>query len=243
MLHRADAVVVGAGVIGSSVALGLASTGRSVLVVDKAGAVGHGSTSASSAIVRFHYSTYQGVAAAWEAKHCWEDWAGHLGMTDPAGMARYVPTGALVLDTPGYDADRVLRLYDEIGIRYERLGPADIRARFPYLTADRFYPPRAVDDPQFGADPVGELGGFYTPEGGFVDDPGLAAHNLWTAATERGAASVFRATVTQIRRDGHRVGGIRLADGRVLDADIVVNCAGPHSAPINALAGVLDDFA
>jgi sarcosine oxidase subunit beta len=241
---RPRAVVIGAGVVGCSVAAALAEAGGgAVTIVDRAPGPGMGSTSASSAIVRFHYSTYQGVAAAWEAKHCWEDWAGHLGMTDPAGMARYLPTGALVLDTPGYDAERVLRLYDEIGIRYERLGPGEIRERFPYLTAERFYPPRAVDDPRFGADPVGELGGFYTPEGGFIDDPGLAARNLWSAATARGAASVFRATVTHVHREGDGVRRIRLADGRDLEADIVVNCAGPHSASINELAGVLDDFA
>src|SRR4051794_38788213 len=51
--HRADAVVVG-----PSVALELARQGREVVVLDKAGGIGHGSTSASSTIVRFNYSTW-----------------------------------------------------------------------------------------------------------------------------------------------------------------------------------------
>ncbi|MFF2409996.1 FAD-dependent oxidoreductase [Streptomyces sp. NPDC058092] len=42
-----DVVVVGAGVIGSSIALELSRAGRRVTVVDKAGGVGFGSTSAS----------------------------------------------------------------------------------------------------------------------------------------------------------------------------------------------------
>jgi sarcosine oxidase subunit beta len=243
MAITSTAVVIGAGVVGASVAAALAADGLDVVILDRAPGPGMGSTSASSAIVRFHYSTYVGVAAAWEAKHAWEDWADFLGHVDPAGMARYIPTGALVLDTPGYDASRVLGLYDRVGIPYERLAPAEIRSRFPYLSVDRFYPPRAIGDEQFWAEPTGELGGFYTPEGGFVDDPGLAAHNLWAAATARGATSIFRAAVAEIRRESDRVRGVRLADGREIDADIVVNAAGPHSAVINRLAGVLDDFA
>jgi sarcosine oxidase subunit beta len=201
-----------------------------------------GSTSASSAIVRFHYSTYPGVAAAWEAKHGWEDWQAFLGVSDPAGMARYIRTGALVLDTPGYDARRVLGHYERLAIPYEVLSAAAIRARFPYLSAERFYPPRAPADERFWADASGELGGFFTPQGGFVDDPGLAAHNLWAAATASGATSVFRTRVTGIRRDEAAVTGVELAAGRTLPATVVVNAAGPHSAAINELAGVLGDF-
>ncbi|HEX3824880.1 MAG TPA: FAD-dependent oxidoreductase [Mycobacteriales bacterium] len=238
-----SAVVIGAGVIGGSVALALARAGIPITILDRAPGPGLGSTSASSAIVRFHYSTYQGVAVSWEAKHGWEDWPAHLGTTDPAGMARYIQTGTLVLDTPGYDAGRVLAHYDRIGIPYEVLSAAEIRARFPYLSPDRFYPPRAVTDEEFWAPPDGEIGGFYCPQGGFVDDPGLAAHNLWAAATAAGASSVFRAEVAEVRSDDGAVSGVTLVDGRRLDASIVVNAAGPHSAAINALAGVLGDFA
>ena len=97
-MRTADAVVVGAGVIGAAIALELARGGRSVVVVDKAGGIGHGSTSASSAIVRFHYSTRTAVALAWEARHCWQDWRGHLVHDDPDGLATFVRTGMLVLE-------------------------------------------------------------------------------------------------------------------------------------------------
>jgi sarcosine oxidase subunit beta len=237
------AVVIGAGVIGCSIAVALAREGIPVTILDRASGPGMGSTSASSAIVRFHYSTFQGVAVSWESKHGWEDWSSYLGLTDPAGTARYIQTGALVLDTPGYDSSRVLGLYEQIGIPYEVMSAADIRARFPYLSPERFYPPRAVGDEEFWAPATGEIGGFYCPEGGFVDDPGLAAHNLWAAATAAGAISIFRAEVAAIRRDDDVVSGVTLADGRQIDGRILVNAAGPHSAAINALAGVLGDFA
>jgi sarcosine oxidase, subunit beta len=236
------AVVIGAGVIGCSIARELALSGLPVTIVDRAPGAGMGSTSASSAIVRFHYSTYAGVALAWEAKHGWEDWPAFLGTSDPAGTARYIRTGALVLDTPDYDTERVLALYERIGIPFERLSPRALRERFPYLSASRFYPPRLPSDEQFWAEPTSEVGAFYSPEGGFVDDPGLAAHNLWAAATAHGATSRFRAEVAEIRRDADAVAGVTLADGIHLDANIVVNAAGPHSAVINTLAGVLGEF-
>jgi sarcosine oxidase subunit beta len=237
-----SAIIVGAGVVGCSVALALAREGLRVTIVDKAAGPGLGSTSASSAIVRFHYSTFEGVALAWEAKHCWERWESHLGVADEAGMARYVQTGALVLDTPGYDTARVLSYYDTLGIPYERMSATQIRDRFPYLSPEKFFPPRRIDDAHFWDDPHGELGGFYTAEGGFVDDPGLATHNIWAAATAEGVASVFRAEVAAVRRVDSGVAGVTLKGGGQIDAPILVNAAGPHSAALNRLAQVLDDF-
>src|SRR4051795_6390217 len=108
MNRSADAIVVGAGVIGSSIALELARDGRTVIVVDKAGGPGQGSTSASSAVIRFNYSTWDGIATAWEAKHSWEKWADHLEGVDKAGMARFHRVGMAFLDVDIVPMERVL---------------------------------------------------------------------------------------------------------------------------------------
>lgn len=237
-----DAIVIGAGVIGAGVALELARHGRNVAVVDRHAAAGAGSTSASSAIVRFNYSTFEGVAVAWEAKQCWADWEGHLGHVDPTGMVSFIPTGGLVMDFPGFRIEHELEMYERAGIPAERLSPDQIAHRFPYLDPGRHHPPRRLDDDAFWDDADGLIGAFYTPEGGFVSDPSQAAHNLLHAAVMEGATTVFGATVVGIPRDVSRVTGVRLADGRALRAPIVVNVAGPHSAVINELAGVLEDF-
>ncbi len=47
-----DAIVIGAGVIGTSISLGLARKGLKPLCVDMGAEAGHGSTSGSSAIIR-----------------------------------------------------------------------------------------------------------------------------------------------------------------------------------------------
>ena len=52
-----EVVIIGAGVVGASIALEIQRSGRTVLVVDKGESVGGGSTGASSALIRFNYST------------------------------------------------------------------------------------------------------------------------------------------------------------------------------------------
>lgn len=242
MSETYDAVVIGAGVIGCSVAAELARDGLRTCVVDRGPGPGTGSTSASSAVVRYNYSTWTGVVAAWESKHLWEDWAAHLGYVDEAGLARFVRTGGLCLESPGQDRGKVLALFDRARIPYEEWDAATVRERMPYLDPGRHFPPKRLDDEAFWAEPTEELTAYWTPDAGFVDDPQLAAHNLMAAAVSRGAEFRFRAPVTAVRRSASRVAGVTLGGGTVLAAPVVVNVAGPHSARINALADVLDDF-
>ncbi len=234
----ADAIVIGSGVIGAAVALELARGGRSVVCVDKGPAPGAGSTSASSSIIRFSYSTHDAVLTAWEAAALWHDWAGHLGVEDPDGMARFVRTGYLGFITPGYDADRVLALWDDVGIPYRRLDGAGLRARYPGLDTGAYYPPKRIDDPAFADDAADDLTAFLEEESGYVDDPMLAAHNLAHAARHHGAVFRFRAAVVAIDRAGGRVRGVTLAGGESIAAPVVVNVAGPHSGIVNEMAGV-----
>src|SRR6188472_2701034 len=218
-MRTADAVVVGAGVIGAAIALELARAGRSVLVVDKAGGIGHGSTSASSAIVRFHYSTRTAVALAWEARHCWEDWRGHLGHDDPDGLAGFVRTGMLVLEPDPKVSAETTTHFDVVGVPWERWSAHEVRQRAPFLDVGAYGPPKPVASDEFFAPARGVIGGTWTPDAGYVDDATLAAHNLAAAARRHGEGS------------------------EAIDCDVLVNAAGPWSGAVNALAGAGADFA
>lgn len=240
---RRSAVVVGAGIIGCSVGLELARAGWDVTVVDRGTTPGSGSTSASSAMVRFNYDSLPEAALAWEAAARWNAWEQHLGSTDPAGMAAFVRTGLLVLDGELSDRERSLGFFEVLGIPYEPLTADEIRARFPALDPARLGPACRVEDDHFWAEPSGELAGFVQPDSGFVNDPTLAAHNLAHAAQQHGAAFRWRGQVTDVLSEAGRVTGVRLAEGDVVAASVVVNAAGPWSSSLNAMAGVLDDFA
>ncbi|UJW28475.1 FAD-binding oxidoreductase [Saccharothrix sp. AJ9571] len=236
-----DVVVIGAGVIGSSIALELARAGHRVLVLDRAPGAGQGSTSASSAIVRFNFSTTAGVATAWEAHSGWLDWAGHLGH-EVGDLAMFRKSGLVVLDVEAAPRSSWLPLFDEIGVPYEEWDSATLAKRVPGIDIGRYWPPKRLDDEGFWEDAKDSLGGVYTPDAGYVSDPSLAAVNLACAASACGAEFRFRSTVTAVEKAGGRVRSVRLSDGSRIPCAVVVNAAGPWSGAVNRLAGVGSDF-
>jgi sarcosine oxidase subunit beta len=236
-----DVVVIGAGVIGASVAYELSKLGRQVTTVEKLTDVGAGSTSASSAVIRFHYSTFEGVAASWEAKFGWERWGDYLEAPSNELLARFHKTGCLILDG-STDRERTCALFDRVGVPWEAWDAKTIQRRIPGLNPAKHGPPVAVNDPAFWVGSDSDLTGYFTPDGGFVDDPQLAARNLIAAAKRRGCDVRLGEEVVEILQSGGRVSGVRLAGGDTVMAPVVINVTGPYSAKINALAGVLGDF-
>jgi glycine/D-amino acid oxidase-like deaminating enzyme len=237
----ADVVVIGAGVIGSSIALELARAGHRVTVLDRAPGAGQGSTSASSAIVRFNFSTTAGVATAWEAQFGWLDWAGHLGH-DVGDLAVFRKSGLVMLDVEAAPRTSWLPLFDEIGVPYEEWDSATLAERVPGINTGRYWPPKRLGDEEFWKDAHHSLGGVYTPDAGYVSDPSLAAVNLAAAASACGAQFRFRSTVTAVEQAGGRVTSVRLSDGTRIPGAVVVNAAGPWSGAVNRLAGVGSGF-
>jgi sarcosine oxidase subunit beta len=241
-MTKTDVVVIGGGVMGASIALELSKNGRKVVVLDKGGAPGAGSTSASSAIIRFTYSNFNTILMAWENAQIWFNWAKFVGVEDPDGMAKYVKTGYLVFLTEGYDGVRQRELWDEFGIPYELLSPEEVRKRWPAFETGKFYPPKSIEDPAFADDPYDQLWALYDPLSGFMDDPMLAAHNLAHAAKTYGAEFRFHTEVTEVLREGGRAAGVVLKNGERIEAPIVINAAGPHAAKVNRMAGVFDEM-
>ncbi len=94
--ERYDAIIIGAGVIGSAIAFELAKKGWRTLNVDKLPAAGYGSTSNSCAIVRAHYSTFDGVAMAYEGFSYWKNWSNYLDSEDERGHALYMQSGTVL---------------------------------------------------------------------------------------------------------------------------------------------------
>ncbi len=238
--HHTGAVVVGAGVIGSSIALQLARRGYEVTVLDKAGGPGFGSTSASSAVVRFNYSTLDGVLTAWESHHIWQRWRDYLGLDADTPVARFHRIGMAFLDVELAPHERTAAMFDTVGIPYEHWDAAALQQHLDGIDAGRYFPPTRVDSAEFFAETSETLGALYTPDAGYVDDPQLAAANLAAAAVAAGADFRYRSAVVAIEHD--RDWTLRLDDGTVISTPIVVNAAGPWSSALNEMAGVGDDF-
>jgi sarcosine oxidase subunit beta len=228
--------------MGASIALELSKTGRKVIVLDKGGAAGAGSTSASSAIIRFTYSNFNTILMAWENAQIWFNWDKFVGVQDPDGMAKYVKTGYLVFLTEGYDGVRQRELWDEFGIPYELLSPEEVRKRWPAFETGKFYPPKSIEDPAFADDPYDQLWALFDPLSGFMDDPMLAAHNMAHAAKSCGAEFRFHTEVVEVLQEGGRASGVVLKNGERIESQYVINAAGPHAAKVNKMAGVFDEM-
>ena len=239
---KTDVVIIGGGVMGASIALELSKTGRQVIVLDKGGAPGAGSTSASSAIIRFTYSNFNTILMAWENAQIWFNWDKFVGVQDPDGMAKYVKTGYLVFLTEGYDGVRQRELWDEFGIPYELLSPEEVRKRWPAFETGKFYPPKSIEDPAFADDPYDQLWALFDPLSGFMDDPMLAAHNMAHAAKAHGAEFRFHTEVVEVLQNGGRASGVVLKNGDRIESQFVINAAGPHAAKVNKMAGVFDEM-
>ena len=235
-----DAIIVGAGIIGACTAYELAKRGWRTLNVERLPAAGYGSTGASCAIIRTHYSTLDGCAMAYEGFHYWMGWNEYVGVDDERGLARFRKTGCLVIKTErNANLVPICHHMDALGIPWHDLTPAQVKERLPYYDLRRFGPPKTPRDPDFARPSGGDIGGAVLfPCAGYVSDPQLATHNVQRAAEGRGAEFVFNEEVVDIARRAGRVRGVTLRSGRSVEAAVVVNVAGPHSFKINRLAGV-----
>ena len=244
MRDQYDAIVIGAGIIGAATAFELAKLGYRTLSVDRNPAAGYGPTSNSCAIIRVYYSTFDGIAFAWEAYHCWKEWGEYLETDDERGLPNFIDPGCVVMKTEhNGQLEKHLRLSRELGIPCEEWDRAAIRARIPLYDLRRFGPPRAMRDERFGEPSGGDVeGAVFWPNGGYISDPQLATHNLQRAAEAKGAEFAFRREVVSIHTDAGRVRGVTLDGGETVNSPVVVNVAGPHSAIVNAMAGALDDM-
>ncbi len=244
MSENYDAIIIGAGVIGGAVGFELAKKGWRTLNVDALPAAGYGSTSASCAIIRVHYSTYDGCALAYEGFHYWEKWADYLETTDEMGLAKFIQCGCLVYKADANNKmETILERARDLNVPVEEWGIDQIRERLPFVDPSRFTPAKTHDDPEFGKPVGGEIyGAAFFPTAGYVNDPQLSAHNLQRAAEAKGATFRFNSKVVEILQEGGRVSGVKLEDGSVISAKVVVNVAGPHSSKINDMAGVTDGF-
>ena len=139
--NQYDAIVIGAGVIGAAIGYELSKLGRRTLNIDKLPAAGYGSTSNTCAIIRFSYSTYDGVAMAWEGQHYWVNWRDYLGGdVDERGLIDFIQCGTALLKKSGGHShhEKVVPLLTELDIPFEDWSLDTLLQRLPALNGSVF---------------------------------------------------------------------------------------------------------
>ncbi len=202
-------IVVGGGVLGTSVAYRLAKAGAKVTVLE-AGRVGGGTSACSFAWTNscnksprsYHELNVAGMKA-------------HAALKDELGAIPWWHGGGRVeWKAPAEQADqreKVGRLKDW-GYAVEWIDSKQLRELEPDIA------PEAVGDA-----PVA-----WYPEDGWLD-PVVYAHGMMSAARRHGATLKTQTRVTGLVVEGGKAKGVKTAAGETLGADLVVNCAGQWS--------------
>jgi FAD-dependent oxidoreductase domain-containing protein 1 len=222
---HADVVIIGGAIVGSAVATFLRRRpdwdGR-VVVVERDPTFRTSSTTLSAASIRLQFSTPLNIEISRFGveviKHL-DTWLGVAGQPEPE--VDFVEGGYLFLATeaglPILESNHAVQR--EHGVNVALLTPMELQERFPWMN-------------------VADLAGGSL---GLADEGWFDAYALLQAfrrkARSLGVEEVA-GEVVEVERDGGRATGVRLADGRRIAADWIVNAAGPRAGGVAAMAGL-----
>jgi sarcosine oxidase subunit beta len=214
-MERAEVVIIGGGIVGSSIAWHLVEAGcKDVLVLERETQQGKGSTGKSMGGVRAQFSTDVNIKMSLYSIPFYAGFDERLGL--PAG---YRPQGYLFLATrPAHldDLQTNQARQKSLGLTSaSMLSTVEIASQFPQLRSDDV------------------LGGAFCSTDGFVD-PYSAMIGFMTSACERGARLWKGAEVHAIHTDASGVCEVQTSRGNVVTR-IVVNAAGAWSASVAKL--------
>jgi sarcosine oxidase subunit beta len=208
-----DVIVVGAGVVGASVAWHLARLGVRATLVEREAAPGLGSTGRATGGFRAQFGTAINVRLSLLSREDLRRFHDETGVDpgyDPRGYLWLARTSAQI------DALRAAQaVQHDAGLSEARMLDArEVREVNPFIRSD------------------GLAGAAFCPTDGYLRPLDVLRGYLRGANVRTGAA------VTALRRRGDRIEAVRLSDGTELAADVVVDAAGPWAGPVARLAGV-----
>ena len=222
--ERADVVIVGGAIIGSSVATFLAGRpdfdGR-IMVVERDLTFRTSSTTLSAASIRLQFSTPLNVRISQFGVEFLKSLDRYLAVDGEAPQIDIVENGYLFLATDAGKPilERNHAVQRELDVPVELLRPDELKRRFSWLRTD-----------DLAAGSLGLAG-----EGWF--DAYALLQGFRRKARSLGVEERV-GDVVEVLGDGGRVGGVRLADGSEIAAGWVVNAAGPRAAEVAAMAGI-----
>jgi sarcosine oxidase subunit beta len=214
-MSTADVVVVGAGVIGSSVAFHLAQAGVKRVVVVERRHLAAGATGKSGALVRTHYTNEPETRLAFASLRYFHNWPELVG-----GDCGFQRVGLIVFAPPDkrHHLEANVAMHRRVGVNARIISAEEAR---------EFDPSLATDDVTHVA---------YEPDSGFAD-PSATTYAFARAARARGVEFRLETSATRIVTRGERVVGVETPTGEI-DAPVVVIAAGAWANQLFAGLGI-----
>jgi sarcosine oxidase subunit beta len=212
MTQTYDAIVIGAGVMGASIAFHLAERGLKVAILERkvtaSGATGH-----SSGLVRMHYDLAAESELTFKSYQLYfSQWKERVG-----GECGFNNTGFIQINSRE-EEDKLrgnVANQQRLGINTSVITAKEVKELFPDLVTDHF---------DYAA---------FEPDSGYADAT-LTTNSFIDAAKRHGAALIQNCEVIAIRTAGGKVTGVNTTNG-AFDAPIVVNAAGAWAKQVAIL--------
>jgi len=216
MQKTAEIIIIGGGIIGTSIAFHLAQKGARGVVLLEKGMLGEGSTAKCVGGIRSQFSTEINIRFSLESLPTWDHFEEITGVD-----LGFKKVGYLFLATTEDEwvvFKTNVHLQQEFAIPVEPLSPGEIQGRWPYLK---------VDDLQ---------GGTFCPRDGYAGP--YEALSGFAKGARRGGVKIYEGTeVREILHEGGKIAGVRTSNGNIT-APVVVNAAGPYAEQAGKMAGV-----
>ena len=214
MNQSLDAIIIGAGVIGTTTALTLTNAGLRVLVIDR-GNVASGTTSAGEGnILVSDKEPGPELELALHSRNAWfeinEDIGGRIELEAKGGLVVARNESAVSGLTHFADQQR------KTGVDAQNVDSSELRKLEPYLS-------HSITD------------GVYYPQDAQCQ-PMLATARILQAVQARGGNFLAHTNVTAVTTSEGRVTGVLTSTG-TFEAPIVINAAGTWAGQIGELAG------
>lgn len=204
MAERADALIIGGGVIGASIAYHLTLRGLKPVVFDK-DLLGSGNTGRSAGGIRAQFTTEINIKLSLYSIAFFERFQETLGADAEFHQVGYLFLGV----TPQHLAhfkERVL-FQKKFGVEVSLLTPDEVASGWPFLKTDDV------------------TGATYSAKDGFAG-PYEVTIAFANAARQRGAIFHEQAEVTEILAEKGRIRGVKSSVGE-FSSDVVVAACGP----------------
>jgi len=215
MEKTAEIVIIGGGIIGTSIAYHLAQKKAKGVVLLEKGMLGEGSTAKCAGGIRAQFSTEINIRFSLESFNTWNHFQEIMEGELDFKKVGYLFLAATEDEWAVFQSNSDLQ--HKFGIPVELLSAQEIQYRWPYLR---------VDDLRGGTFCAWEgYAGPYEALSGFA------------RGARRGGVKVFEETeVIQVLRNGNQVAGVRTRRGDI-SAPLVVNAAGPYAGEVGKMAG------
>ena len=216
MKKTADIVIIGAGIIGVSIAYYLGKMGAKNVMVFEKDQIAGGSTGLCAGGIRRQWSTEVNMQFAMKSFEVFQNFDEEFGTSPEFHQIGYL---FLARDKEELESfKKNIELQSRFGVPSQLLNRGQVNKAWPFLNLEDVF------------------GGAYCATDGYAG-PEEVTHAIARKARRQGVEILEKTEVISIEVVKGRIVSVSTRDGRV-ETRVVVNAAGPYAANVGKLAGV-----